>query len=205
MGTVISLNAQDSSNVIVPHVSFSIFDVNYGYRVGFQNFYEQLNTTKCFKLGGPLQMIGLRALGEVDFHHSLNKFLILTYSKFISQAITIEDTIKGKIGGFTCGLGWGRTFKSQRLGIYIGFNTGRLRISGQEVIRQKNSFLSPKIGITPIFSLGKFKLHLSLEYAYDISKTSWRRTYFANSNKIVLDNLRQSAITAQIGISYSIH
>lgn len=185
-------------------------DAYYGYRSYSQNFYNQLNTPGSIKLNGPLRVIGAGAglhfstLGSGG--HGFSGVEHVIYSQIIPQEIYIQDTLKGKITGGVFSLDFGKQLKSKIaiLDYYIGFNTGRLRIYDNELIRQKNLFFSPKIGIRPRIKYGKIALVAIVEYEYDISKTKWSKTFFATSNKAAISGLRQSGLTTEVGIGYAI-
>ena len=77
-----------------------------------------------------------------------------------------------------------------------GFNTGRLRLHGNEWARQKNPFFSPMLSMRMGITLFK-KMVLTVrgDYEYDISSPNWRRTYFADKNKIDLEKYIQTGLT----------
>lgn len=195
-------NPNDSTNKFFP------FDFYYGYRSSFQSFYNQLNTTNNFKFNKPLQTLGIGMSGEFNISRADNFNGHFIYSQIIPQTIHIKDTIKCKITGFIFSFAYGRTLLTAKsgifnLGFYLGFNTGRLRMYGNELVRQKNPFFSPKIGLQPKIKLGHIDFTFIFEYEYDISKSDWKRTLFSNNDKVSLNNLRQTGITAQVGIGYT--
>ena len=196
-----SLVAQDSAKT----VSDSYLDIYYGYRPLFQDFNRQLNTTETIELSTPLQLIGIRGCEYIKFDWSrVRVYQHFAYNQVIPQAIYIHDTLKGRLTGCVWGMGYGGLLKSKVINLYyyLGFNTGRRRINDKEQIRQKNPFFSPKVAIQPWFKFGKMAITAVMEYDYDISKTAWRRTLLANKDKVDIDRLRQTGITAQIGISF---
>jgi hypothetical protein len=130
----------------------------------------------------------------------------LIYSQIVPQTIQVKDTIKCKITGFVLGVACGKALitKSGLFStfLYIGFNTGRLRMYGNELVNQKNPFFSPKVGLQPKIKLGRLAISFIIEYEYDISNSNWKRTYFSNNTKTNLNSLRQTGITGQLGIGY---
>lgn len=182
----------------------SYLDVYFGYRTHIATFYDQINTFNSFNLSSPLQTVGIR-WNEYYFTQSFTTFAGLGYSQVLPQVIYVQDTLKGKITGGILSFNAGFLFitKSANLHCYLGFNTGRLRMYQRELIKQKNPFFSPKIGVQPWLKLGKLALTAIVEYEYDVSKTEWRRTSFANKTKAEIAPLRQSAMTVQAGISFS--
>lgn len=194
-----SLKAQDSTKV-----SNNFLDIYYGYRPFFQAFNGQLNTTDKIELSTPLQLLGIRGCEDIHVGNRMRFYQHFTYNQVIPQPVYIHDTLKGNITGCVWGMGYGGLLKSSVVDLYyyLGFNTGRLRIYGNELIRQKNPFFSPKVGIQPRLKFGKIGITALIEYDYDISKTAWRRTLLANKDKVDIDRLRQTGITAQIGICF---
>jgi hypothetical protein len=81
-------------------------------------------------------------------------------------------------------------------------STVSLRMYGNELVRQKNPFFSPKVGLQPKIKLGKIAVSLIIECEYDLSKSDWRRTLFSNNDKVYINNLRQTGITGQLAIGY---
>jgi hypothetical protein len=178
----------------------SYFDFYYGYRPYVQHFYNQLNTTTFVDAGNPLQLIGIRGS---EYLNETGIFQNFTYTQILPQPIHIQDTLKGKITGCLWGVGLGAILKSKIIDLhcYAGFNSGRIRMYKNELIRQKNPFFSPKVGIQPWIKLKKLTLTLIMEYEYDVSNTGWKRTYFSNKNKIAIAPLRQTGVTVELGIS----
>ena len=133
----------------------------------------------------------------------------LYYSQIIPQTILINNTNKCNVTGFNVGASFGRDLfgKTEKFDLMInfGFNSGRLRLYENELTRQKNPFFAPKIGLQPRVKMGKLVISLTIEYDYDISKSTWRKTFFANSNKINIDKLKQTGLTTFIGIGYALN
>jgi hypothetical protein len=187
----------------------SSLDLYFGFRNLDQSFYNQLNTTDKINPSMPLRTIGIGESGVSAVTRNFYFYGHLIYNHVIPQTIIIQDSIKGKITGFIFSGAFGGVLKtkSERLALiyYTGFNTGRLRMFQNELIRQKNPFFSPKIGLQPKINFGPLSLTFFAEYEYDISKSSWRKTSLADNNKIKINTLRQTGITGQIGIGYVIN
>ena len=184
------------------------FDVYYGYRSYFQNFYNQLNTTNNTQFNKPLQTIGIGYSGELESTREHKFFSHFLYSQIIPQTIHIKDTIKCKITGFVFSAAYGRALTTKsgvfNTFFYIGFNTGRLRMYDNELVRQKNPFFSPKLGLQPKVRLGHIIISFIVEYEYDISKSNWRRTLFSNNDKVSLNNLKQTGLTGLVAIGFTL-
>ncbi len=181
-------------------------DVFYGYRLYSQSFYDQLNTVNKIRFDKPLQTTGVGLSGYFSSTAKMGWHGHLIYNQVIPQIIYIQDTIKGKITGFTFGAAFGRALKTKNesfaLLYCLGFNTGRLRMFDNQFLRQRNSFFSPKISIQPKIKIGKLALSFLIEYEYDISNPLWKKTLSASDNQTQISNLRQSCITGQVGLGY---
>ena len=193
--------SQDS-NFVQTRLFTQSAEIIYGTRLFTSNFNNQLNTVKYMDLGAPVQLVGIEESGGNMF--AINREWSMSghfsYCQVIPQKITINDTVNCNINGFIfsfCLFGGDLFYKSKTFGLLLsgGFNTGRLRLSGNEWARQKNPFFSPKVSIQPKVRIKKIVLSLRGDYEYDISKPSWRRTYFANKNKIDLDKFKETGAT----------
>lgn len=185
-----------------------LFGLHYGYRLPSQNFYNQLNSVSDFDVGKPLQVFGFTYSSHVLFGRRGTADGHGMYSTIIPKTIRINDSVSSKINGFVFSLALGKSLvtKSGALGIgaYLGVNTGRLRLSGTESLKQKNPFFSPKVGLEPRVLLGKMGISFILEYEYDLSKSGWRKTRFSNGDKLPLNSLRQSGITGLVCIGFKL-
>jgi hypothetical protein len=187
--------------------TISSFDLYYGYKLFANNFQGRFNTLKNFKYNKPIQLIGGGFSGPVLISRSSPSYYMHSlFHLVIPQTIFLNDSIRCKVTGFVYSLAWGGYVNSKSgnlyTGFYLGFNTGRLRFYGNEIIRQKNPFFSPKIGVQQKVLIGKFTIGLILEAEYDISKTSWRRLTYTNKDKINIEQFRQTGVTILLGISY---
>ncbi|MCW3086563.1 MAG: hypothetical protein JWP12_3929 [Bacteroidetes bacterium] len=186
----------------------SYFDVYYGYKTFFHSFGKQLNTVYKFKISQPAQLISVGGSGHYLLNRSSDFYGHMLYSYVIPQPVRINDSIHCKMTGFIFSFAYGGAFESDNQHfltiLYVGFNTGRLRFYGDEQVRQKNPFFSPKVGIQPKLLIGKFTVTLIAEAEYDVSKPNWRRLNVANKDKTDIAKFRQSGITTLIGVSYKL-
>lgn len=187
--------------------TLTTFDVYYGYKVFIHDFQGKFNTLQNFDISSPIQLIGLGESGPILINRVSGTYYgHILYNQVVPQSLYINDTIKSKITGFVFGLACGGYFNSKSenfyFNFYLGFNTGRLRFYENELIRQKNQFFSPKIGIHPRFHIKKFTIGIIAEAEYDISKTSWKKMAASKGEKIIIDKFKQTAGTVSIGISY---
>jgi hypothetical protein len=182
----------------------------YGTRLFNKSFYNQLNTLKSFSINSPLQLIGVGWGGGIPVDGRFGSSTIYghwSYTQVIPQQIKINDSIQGTINGYVLSIDIAGTrvlkkLKYFGLKISTGFNTGRLRLSDNEWVRQKNPFFSPKISIRPTTRIKKIVLSLRCDYEYDISSPRWRRTYFANKNKIDIDKFKETGMTLFFCLTY---
>ncbi len=188
--------------------SISSYDLYYGCRPSFQNFYNQLNTTNKFEFNNPLQMIGIGSSGRFPITRDGSMCGHIIFNQIIPQSIYINDTIKCKITGFNFSLSHGDAISNKSgfftLFYYAGFNTGRLRLYGNHLARQKNVYFSPKIGLQPKITYKKFALSFIIECEYDITNPNWKHTLFSNGDQVKVNKIRQSGVTGQIGIGYAL-
>ena len=185
---------------------FELFDLYYGNKLFFKNFSGQFSTTGQFKIGKPVQVIAFGPSGHFPSSRSKYFYGHILFNSVLPQKVQLNDSINCRINGFVFSVAWGLGLatadKKFITMAYIGFNTGRIRFSGNELVRQKNPYISPKIGIQPKLVLNKFSITFIAEAEYDISKTNWRRLNIATGEKTALAPFRQSGITAMIGVSY---
>jgi len=186
----------------------SSIEICYGYKTLNQNFQNNFNTTNNFKFKNPLQTIGVIYSSLLNVSRGAVFHGTCYYNQIIPQAVLINGINKCNVTGFIFGASFGRDLfsKSEKFDLILsgGFNTGRLRFYGDELARQKNPFFAPKIAVQPKIRIKKIAISLTIEYDYDISKSTWQRTYFSNSNKIIIDKLHQTGLTTFIGVGYVI-
>ncbi len=89
-----------------------------------------------------------------------------------------------------------------KLVLALGFNTGRIKLSGNEFVSQKNAFFSPKIELKPHFRISRFFLSFIFEYEYDISKSAWKKLGSGPSEQINLNALSSTGVSAFVNIGY---
>lgn len=174
------------------------YDILYGTKLFKNNFYNQVNTLNKYSYSSPVQLIGIGYSGCFEVTRgSYNYVGHISYEQVIPQQLIINNTIKCNLNGFILSvsvLGWDFFPKSKNFHVLFtgGFNTGRLRLGGNELVRQKNPFFSPMISLQPKIAIGKIILSIRGDYEWDVSRKNWRRTLFANKNKINLDTYKQT-------------
>jgi hypothetical protein len=200
------LSAQDNQS---PRPEYAYVSLLYGTRNYSDNFYSQFNTIQHQTFFNPVQLVGLGVCTPPEHFKTKTGKLIryvqhLSFTQVIPQEIKILDTISGKLTGFVFGMSLGIDLlgntKHFNFMVSGGFNTGRLRIYQNELLRQKNPFFSPKIAIEPGVRFEKLIISVRGEYEYDVSGGNWRRTIFANKDKVNLNSFHQSGLTAFLSV-----
>lgn len=183
-------------------------DILLGEKVFTNKFMGQINSLNNFSFGKPVSYVGLGFVGSINDGEGIFNDGHITYSHILPDNIIIGNSIKCKISGFNFSLPvlgynlFSEKYESTDFLISLGFNTGRIRLYGNELVRQQNPYFSPKITMSPRVRISKLVLSLIVEYEYDISSGEWRKMANSNTNKIKLDNYRQSGITAFLSLGY---
>lgn len=201
------LRAQDTTKGVPPGAPMELF---YGKKWFQQSFYNQLGTLEKPDLVSPLNCVGLGASGNFIMTRggSYSGHFFLTY--IMPQYIAIDSAESGKISGCIVSVsffGWELLKNRKHVHCIIsgGANFGRLRILGNERLRQKNAQLSPMISLQPYVYIGKMKLGLNLQYDYDVSKTRWKRTWFADKNNLApIAPFRQTGVSAFLCLGWNL-
>jgi hypothetical protein len=175
------LQAQDTTKGVPPGAPLELF---FGKKYVQQSFYNQLGTLAKPDLVSPLNCVGLGGSGDFILTRggSYSGHFFLVY--IVPQPIKIDSIEGGKISGciFSASLfGWELLKNQKHVHCIVsgGINLGRLRILGSDMLHQKNAQFAPMAALQPYFYIGKMKLGLNLQYDYDVSKTRWKRTWFA--------------------------
>lgn len=182
----------------------------YGKKYFQGSFYNQLGTITKPDFVSPVHCVGLGVGGRILAGRSVEYDGHMYFTYIIPQRITIDSAETGKISGSIITLsfiGWDllRNSKNVHFVVSGGANLGRLRIIGNERLRQKNAQLSPMISMAPFFLIGKMKLTLNFQYDYDLSKTAWKKTWFADKeNKAVVAPFRQTGASAFVTVGWNL-
>jgi hypothetical protein len=170
-------------------------------------FNGQLNDLSNLRLGTPISYISISTTGYIVINRQGEFPGQWHYSHIIPQKIMVNDSISAKITGFNFGVHlWGFDLfrRSKYVGLFVdfGFNTGRLRLTGDPYVNQKNPYFSPKLTVIPRVYISNFCFQITAEYDHDISSKNWRKTNFSNSPKINLLKASSSGLTvlASVGI-----
>jgi hypothetical protein len=70
------------------------------------------------------------------------------------------------------------------------------------LLRQKNPVVAPMISLCPKTELGRFTLGINTQFDFDITSAKWRKTIFASSDKLPLQQFRQTGLTTLLCLGY---
>jgi hypothetical protein len=175
-------------------------DIIYGNIFLKNNFNNQLNTFQNHQFLKPLQTIGISSFSQYKFNSVKNSDGYISYSQIIPQEINLSNGMHGKINGFIFGFSvFGKNVlpkaKVFKVFVSLGFNTGRIRISGDNFTSQKNPFFCPTISIQPRLKIKKIVFSIRAEYSFDVSSNLWRSlTITKSKGAISLPNYSQTGL-----------
>lgn len=185
------------------------FDFIYGQKyLSHKTFDGALNYLDKINFGKPLTYVGIGTTAYVIvtrglFNHPSNIY----YTQVVPQDVKLNDSITAKITGFNFGFtihGFD-AFPHKRnfdLLFNMGVNTGRLRLYGNSLAKQKNPYFSPKISMSPRVIIGRISLLAIITYELDISRKNWRKMTFSDSPKINLPQTSSTGLTILASIGY---
>jgi len=193
---------------------YTTFDIVYGNNLYQRNFGSQLNTINQYRFGRPIQYMGISCSGMVktDRGHDLSGNFI--WAKHLPQVFQINDSVNGKLTGFTIGLTAGKDLfpKAKAFDFILsgGLNLGKMKLIQEQFhyleytnnnLHLKNMLICPKVSLMTKVYLGKYCISLNAEYMYDISSTSW------NEKLLALGKPRSVEVAGfrQTGYSLSLH
>lgn len=179
-------------------------DLIYGFRTLHRPMFgtgvaKRYSTFSDFRWNEPLQFVGVGLTLRGDSYEVTDKYFIgnAQISAYVPQKISVNDSLTVKSRGFNIGLtffGLDAFPKSANFDLIfnLGLDAGRILLT-HPGIYQRNLYFAPKISIQPKVKLGPVALSVFAEYGYDLTKDSWRKTWFgprhqnnlpAYSNKI---------------------
>lgn len=128
--------------------------------------------------------IGISAEGTRRHRGSFNYNYITYFNYFPAVETTFSDTVTFRLSGFHFSYAIGKDLfpkkKKFDLGIYLGFNTGRLKLLkrdftiDREFLQYRNPFFAPKILVQPKFNSRHVVFGLKFEYLFDVSLGRWK-------------------------------
>lgn len=198
-GLIISVAFGQNNDQDIPS-----WDLIYGFRTlnrpMFGNGVERkYSTFSNFQWNRPLQFVGIGLTLNDDFNGEAEKYFIgnMQFAAYLPQRISVNDSLTVKSRGFNMGLtffGMDAFPKSPHFDLIfnLGFDAGRILLTNPGIY-QRNLYFAPKISIQPKVKMGPVVLSVFAEYAYDLTKDRWKKTWFgprhqnnlpAYSNKI---------------------
>jgi hypothetical protein len=179
-----------------------------------QNIYSKslspkINDLGSYKISKPKQKIGIQWPNSgMRFQGTLDYYGSIEYSYMLPVKIIMNDSLSCRLNGFNFAMDiYAFSFfeKSEvvLLKAGLGFNTGRLTLSSAE-FRQKNPFFAPQVSVYNGYTLfHRFSIGFSGSYFYDISKTSWKRTFWLAINQsTTLKPFNQSGIQINLSLGW---
>lgn len=167
---------------------------------------NDLKEISSLKLSRPLNYIGITTTSGFISNRRYRYDGYFEYLQVIPQKITILDSIEAKINGFNFGftLGGIDLLKNKKIDLIAcaGFNTGRIWLNGEDVIKQKNPYFAPMIAIVPRVCLGRVSIQLRCAYDYDISNKNWKRKGFSDEDLLKLNKFYYQGLNLSMGIGY---
>lgn len=188
----------------------SSLDLMYGIYTYNQNINNQTNSFKKFEFGKPIQAIGISFTSTFLLWRLHNTGFHLSYSQVVAQKIAINDTLNGKVNGFnfSCNIiGYDLTPKSHVVSLVVGggFNTGRLRITSENLRSQKNPFFAPTLFFNPRFFVGPVVIALRFEYQFDVSKKGWRSVNVSKElDGFLLNNFSHTGLLTYFSVGWNL-
>lgn len=174
---------------------------------------DDLNKTSPIKLFQPINYIGISLTSRIlinkrsSYEGSYIYDGYIEYLQIIPTQIKVLDSLEGKVNGFNFGLTLGGIdlLKNKKIDFItcFGFNTGRIWLNGDNLIKQKNPYFAPMVTIIPRVSIGHYSFQIRASYDYDISKKGWRRKGFSKSEMLDLKKFSSQGFNMSIGIGYA--
>lgn len=189
------------------NVSFNAF---YGHRYFLKDFSNQLSTLSNLDFNKPSDFVGVGILINsyaINPRHSLaGQFY---YNYFIPKNIVISDTVNAQFKGFSVNVGYGKTLleknKYFNLGVFLGFNTGNLKIISKDAFSQIKPFFSPKLSMQPKFIIKRITISINLDFDYDLINEKWKKDFMVSSGYINTSRLPNSGLNCAVGIGYYLY
>ncbi len=192
----------------VRHNLFESLTFSYGQKYASSNFDSQLKTMSGGKFSMPCNYFSIGMIGEIIVNRRRSYTGIVNFSYLVPTMITINDSVKEKLNGFTYTFSvFGQKIvKKKHFEMFLteGISMGRLKMTNGNNQKLKNPSFAPFAGLVMRVSFSKFSLFSIAQFDYDISKSSWHRMNKGSSQNITVSPLHQGGYTFSFGINYSI-
>lgn len=134
---------------------------------------------------------------------------LVTMEQMLPYRIIINDSIKARMTGFNLGIPlFGMDLlKSKNVDFLIvgGVNVGRVNLGGDNRVRAKNPFISPKLLVAPRICLGKIVISGMVEYSYDVSGKQWKNRMFGAKHTSAIQPFNQNGFTLGVGAGIKVY
>lgn len=186
-------------------------DLYYGYNAYTNNYYNQLSTINNIDIKKPFSII---SIGMTEYLKK-RSYQSPRFSFFIPSKVTVSDTLKFKITGFSFDHNYAfdliknSSDKSKKKLLYlmigIGYTAGQVYLTKNDFYKQKNPFFAPKLTLQPRVRIGKIIFSLTFDYRYDVSKDIWKKTKFNPKEVATINGFKHSSITGLFSIGYCLN
>ena len=183
-------------------------EINAGYRLTQNGFYNQINSFNNFNSSRPLFTFGL-GIGD---HYALgawHAFRKVLFNQILPQNIILNDSINASIRGFIASAGAGLSFirnsKHFDFHIGIGVNVGRIKLYEKDFINKVIPIVTPKLILKPTYYFNRFYVDLNVEYDYDFINSKWKNIGDNKFNDIQITNFNYTSLTTTFGIGCFFH
>ena len=184
-------------------------DATYGAMLYRNPVHSNLNSIAHFKVGAPIETIGL-ALNVTYVRNDERIYgMRLAYAVITPLELPlISDSINARVSGghFSCLVpGMDLTPESRFSSVLLGwgFNAGRMTVRSDEYQSQKNPYFAPAILLNPKFFIRHLSLTFCVGYQFDISRRKWKDVLFApDREQYDLPDFRQSGLNLSFGLGW---
>jgi hypothetical protein len=178
-----------------------------GKKIFRNTFYDQLNNLQYPSISAPLSFVGAGYNGLFLVSRNYMYFGHCAFLYVVPQKIKIDTSLSAYITGFMFSvsvIGWDLLGAEKKLALIVscGLNAGRLRLIGNQQIKQKNPFVAPMIAFSPGIKFKKIKLALNFQYDLDLSGTGWRRMLIKKGELYPVKPFNQSGLSTFLCVIY---
>ncbi|MDG1914384.1 MAG: hypothetical protein P8I55_07310 [Crocinitomix sp.] len=193
-----------------PHIAYGwkSIDFLYGQKVlRTPTLNHELNTVPDYHFFSSLQYFGVSMTHGLRWNGRFNGLNHFSYTQVLPQKIAYNDSISAWLTGgnfYLTVIGFDLFYYKPKIDFMIGFgfNTGRLRLLGDPLIKQKNPYFTPTLTIAPRYFIGDISLQIRASIDYDISSENWRRMTFSKSDKVNIGPTSMTGINVFFAIGY---
>lgn len=180
----------------------------YGQNIYRKTFSPSLNTFQNYNgPGATVNFVGIKLTGFLFGIGSYSYDGSAFYTQLIPSVVKLTDSTTATLNGFnfTMDLFKIRFFKKSKVVVLqteLGFTTGRVRLRSSE-IRQKNPYFSPHLAIYNGYRpWKKWEFGFTVAYAYDISRSGWKRMFNSDKNQSHVNNFAQSMFFYNLAVGF---